>query len=143
MDPQLRREIILNNYQNPYHKGFPEDDENYIRIRTNNESCIDDLTILLKVEDGVIQKIYFEGDACAISTSATSIMASQFEGKTLPEAKSLLEEYEAMLDEKPYHEEVLEELNAYDEIYKQPNRKKCALLPFRAIHEVLKQNGIE
>ncbi len=143
MDPQLRREIILNNYQNPYHKGFPEDDENYIRIRTNNESCIDDLTILLKVEDGVIQKIYFEGDACAISTSATSIMASQFEGKTLQEAKRLLEEYEAMLDEKPYHEEVLEELNAYDEIYKQPNRKKCALLPFRAIHEVLKQNGIE
>ena len=48
MDANLRRTIILDNYQNPMHKGLVNDD-GYIRIRTNNESCIDDLTILIKV----------------------------------------------------------------------------------------------
>ena len=136
MDANLRRTIILDNYQNPMHKGLVNDD-GYIRIRTNNESCIDDLTILIKVANGRIEDIRFDGEACAISTSATSIMIRNFIGKTYEEAKSLLEQYEAMIDEKPYDEEKLNELVVYEEIYKQPNRKKCALLPFRAIHQIL------
>ncbi len=136
MDANLRRTIILDNYQNPMHKGLVNDD-GYIRIRTNNESCIDDLTILIKVVNGRIEDIRFDGEACAISTSATSIMIRNFIGKNYEEAKSLLEQYEAMIDEKPYDEEKLNELVVYEEIYKQPNRKKCALLPFRAIHQIL------
>ena len=42
-----------------------------------------------------------------------------------------------MIDEKEYDEDVLGELNAYDEIYKQPNRKNCALLPEIAIEKLL------
>ena len=64
-------------------------------------------------------------------------MIRNFIGKNYEEAKSLLEQYEAMIDEKPYDEEKLNELVVYEEIYKQPNRKKCALLPFRAIHQIL------
>ncbi len=141
MDPSLRREIILDNYQNPLHKGLVEED-GYIKVRTNNESCIDDLWIMMKVLDGKIQDIRFDGEACAISTSATSIMIRNFIGKTYDEAKELLENYEAMIDERPYDKEKLGELNVYDEIYKQPNRKKCALLPFRAIHKLLEDPSL-
>ena len=42
-----------------------------------------------------------------------------------------------MLDEKPYDKEILGELNVYDEIYKQPNRKKCAFLPFESLKKVI------
>ena len=69
MDPILKREIILDNYQNPKNKGLVNDN-NYITIKSNNESCIDDLDIQYKIESGIITDIHFDGEACAISTSA-------------------------------------------------------------------------
>ncbi|MDD6224488.1 MAG: SUF system NifU family Fe-S cluster assembly protein [bacterium] len=137
MDPILRREIILDHYQNPHGHGLVDED-GYIKINTNNESCIDNLDIMYKIVDDVIQDIRFDGDACAISTSATSIMISSLIGKTRKEAALILEEYEKMLNEENYDSEVLGELNVYEDIYKQPNRKKCALLPFESLRRILK-----
>ena len=94
MDPNVRRQILLDHYQNPSHHGLTEDPE-YIKINTNNESCIDNLDILYKIKDGVIEDICFDGEACAISTSATSIMIEKLIGKTVEEAKELLKNYEA------------------------------------------------
>ena len=139
MDSKLKREIIIDNYQNPYHKKDISDKENYIKINTNNESCIDNLDIYFKVENGVIKEVYFDGEACAISTSATSIMLRKMVGKTKEEVKTILENYQNMINEKPYDKELLEELNAYDEIYMQPNRKNCALLPSKAIERLMKR----
>lgn len=139
MDKELKREIIIDNYQNPYHKKDISDKENYIKINTNNESCIDNLDIYFKVENGVIKEVYFDGEACAISTSATSIMLRKMAGKTKEEVKTILENYQNMINEKPYDKELLEELNAYDEIYMQPNRKNCALLPSKAIERLMKR----
>lgn len=138
MDPIVRRNIMLKHYQNPLHKGLlTENEEGYIKVRTNNESCVDDLTIMILVADGKIQDIRFDGEACAISTSACSVMIQEFIGKTYEQAKELLENYEAMIEQKPYQKEQLGELEIYDEIYRQPNRKKCALLPFQTIRVVL------
>lgn len=136
MDPNLRREILLDNYQNPEHKGLT-DDINYIKVNTNNESCIDNLDIMYKIENGKIVDICFDGEACAISTAATSIMIKELTGKTVEEAKKIVMEYEKMLNEESYDENVLGELIVYNEIYKQPNRKKCALLPFESIKKVI------
>ena len=60
-------------------------------------------------------------------------------GKTKEEAKELLVNYQNMINEKPYNKDLLEELNAYDEIYLQPNRKNCALLPGKALERLLKK----
>jgi len=136
MDSILRREIILDNYQNPNRHGLV-DDSSYIKVNTNNESCIDNLDIMYKIEDGIIKDICFDGDACAISTSATSIMINSLIGKTKEEALNILENYEKMINEEEYDSEVLGELNVYDEIYKQPNRKNCALLPFNSLRKIL------
>ena len=48
MDSNLKRSIILEHYQNPKNKGLIEDDE-YILVNTNNESCIDNINIYLKL----------------------------------------------------------------------------------------------
>lgn len=138
MDPNLRREILLDNYQNPVGHGLKEE-AGYIKINTNNESCIDNLDIMYKLKDGIIEDICFDGEACAISTSATSIMIKSLIGKNKEEAKAILDNYEAMLDERPFNQELLGELNVYDEIYKQPNRKKCALLPFESLRKIIDQ----
>ena len=136
MDPILKRQIMLDNYENPANRGLVDDDT-YIKINTNNESCIDNLDIAYKIEDGKIVDIRFDGEACAISTSATSIMIKSLIGKTKEEAIAILDNYEAMIDQKDYDKDLLNELNVYDEIYKQPNRRTCALLPFRSLREII------
>ena len=136
MDSNLRREIILDNYQEPMNRGLIEDDS-YIKTRTSSESCIDDLSFMMKIEDGVVKDIRFDGEACAISTSATSIMIRSLIGKSVEDARKILTNYSNMINEKEYDEELLGELVVYDEIYKQPNRKNCALLPENAIDKML------
>ena len=72
MDSNLRREIILENYQDPLNRGLVEDDS-YLKVNTNSESCIDNLDFMMKIEDNTIKDIRFDGEACAISTSASSM----------------------------------------------------------------------
>ncbi len=136
MDKETRREIILDNYQHPMNKGLV-DDETYLFQNTNNDSCIDNIDMMLKQENGKIIDIVFDGEACAICTSATSIIIRSLIGKTLAEAEKIIENYQNMINEKEYDEKLLGELNVYDEIYMQPNRKKCALLPSNAVEKIL------
>ena len=136
MDSNLRREIIMDNYQDSMNRGLIEDDS-YLKVNTNSESCIDNLDYMMKIDDGKISDIRFDGEACAISTSATSIMIRILTGKSIEEAKEILINYKNMINEKEYDEELLGELIVYDEIYKQPNRKNCALLPSVAIDKMI------
>jgi len=138
MDSNLRREIILENYQEPLNRGLIED-ESYLKVNTNSESCIDNLDFMMKIEDNVIKDIRFDGEACAISTSASSIMIQSLIGKTVDEAKDILNNYKNMIQEKEYDEKLLGELIVYDEISKQPNRINCALLPSVAVEKMLEK----
>lgn len=140
MDSELRRAIILDNYQNPKNRGLVND-KDYILKNTNNESCIDNLDIMVKVENNIIKDIVFDGEACAISTSATSIMIKTLLGKDVTTAKKILVNYNNMINNVEYDREILGELVVYDEIYKQANRKKCALLPSEAIEKIME--GLE
>jgi len=136
MDNNLKRSIILEHYQNPINKGLIDDDT-YKYSNTNNESCIDEINLMAKIEDNKLKDIRFDGEACAICTSATSIMIDTLQGKTLEEAKKIYQNYENMIDEKEYDESILEQAIVYNDIYKQPNRKKCALLPWWGIKKIL------
>lgn len=136
MDSNLRREIILDNYQDPMNRGLV-DDNSYLKVNTNSESCIDNLDFMMKIENGKIVDIRFDGEACAISTSASSIMIRSLIGKSTEDAKCILNNYKNMISEKEYDEELLGELIVYDEISKQPNRINCALLPSVAIDRML------
>lgn len=136
MEENLRRDIILDHYQNPKNKETIED-ERYIKVNSNNESCIDNINLYLLIEDDTIKDIKFDGEACAISTSSTSIMITNLIGKTLKEAKQYIENFEAMVSESEYDEEILKEGIVYQEIYKQGNRKTCALLPYIGIKKAI------
>ena len=135
-DKEIQREIILDNYQNPMNKGLTNESD-YIKENTNNESCIDNIDIEMKVVNDEIVDINFDGEACAISTSATSIMIRKLIGKKTSEARKILQNYKNMIEEKDYDKEILGELYVYNEISKQPNRVNCALLPYNAICKML------
>lgn len=136
MDQNLKRSIILEHYSNPKNRGLIEDDH-YIKVNTNNESCIDEIDLMVKVEDGKIVDARFDGEACAICTSSTSIMIDTIIGKSLDEAIKIYENFSKMINEEDYDSEVLEQAIVYDDVYKQPNRKKCALLPWWGFEKVV------
>lgn len=136
MDAELKREIILDNYTNPENKSRVED-ESYIKVNTNNSSCIDNIDIWIKIKDGIIEDIKFDGEACAISTASSSIMTKELVGKTIDAAKSFIMSFDSMINEGEYNRESLGEALVFDEIYKQANRKTCALLPYKGTLKAL------
>jgi len=138
MDENLKRSIMIEHYQNPLNKNL-EGTDTYEKVNMNTESCIDNLDFAVKIDNNVITDIKFDGEACAISTSASSIMTDLVKGKTIEEVKNIITNYENMINEKEYDKNVLEEANVYDEIYKQPNRKKCALLPYEGLKKILEK----
>lgn len=137
MDPELRREIILDNYNNPTNKG--KGTSGYIKVNTNNSSCIDNIDLWVLFEDNIIKDIKFDGEACAISTASTSIMIKELIGKSLDEALRFIDSFEKMIDEEKYNPELLNEANVFDEIYKQANRKTCATLPYKGIIKAIEE----
>lgn len=138
MNSDIRREIIIDNYQNPVNRKEINDDS-FIKVNTRSESCIDDITLYVKLEDNKIIDAYFSGEACAITTSATSIMIKKLIGKNLDEVEEIIQNYYNMVLEKDYDKEILGELNVYDEVYKQSNRIKCALLPFDTLKKAIEE----
>ena len=136
MDQNLKRSIILDNYQNPFNKNIIDTD-GYIKINTNNESCIDNLDIYVKLNNDLIEDIKFDGEACVICISSTSIMVKSLIGKTIDEAKNIINNYLNMIEEKEYNDNILGELNVYNDLYKQPSRKKCATLSTFGIEKIL------
>lgn len=138
MDENLKREVILDNYTNPNNKQTVKDDR-YIYVNSNNSSCIDNIDLWVLIEDDTIKDLKFDGEACAISTSSTSIMTKELVGKSVTEAKNFIENFYNMIEEKEYDKEVLNEALAYDTIYKQANRKTCATLPYKGILDALEE----
>ena len=138
MDNELKRELILEHFNNPINKGLLND-SSYIKEDKSNASCIDHFTIELKLEDNIVKDIRFDGEACAIATSSLSIAISKLIGKTKEEALSIIENYNKMIAHEEHDSSVLEELNIYEDISKQPARVNCALLGINGINDLLKK----
>jgi nitrogen fixation NifU-like protein len=136
-DPLIQREIIMEHYENPKNKGLIDDDA-YEKLHLASEGCIDDIYLQVKIEDNIIKDIRFDGVACAISTSSTSIMSELLKGKTLEEAKKIIENYNNMLLSEPFDANLLKEAIVYKNVSKQPNRIKCASLAWNGINKLLK-----
>lgn len=107
----------------------------------HNPSCGDEIELELKVDNGVIEDAGFTGVGCAISQASTSIMIDLIRGKTLEEAKQLVETFLGMIkreitDDKEL--EILEDAIALKNISNMPARVKCAVLAWHTLDQSLK-----
>ena len=135
MDKELKRSIILDNYQNSYHKRRMDD--SYIKINSRNVSCIDNIDLYVNIENNIIKEIYFDGEACVISISSASIMCRLLEGKSIDEAIEIIRNYDNMIEEREYSSDILGEACVYDDVSKQPSRKTCATLTWNGLYKKL------
>lgn len=135
MEPEVRREIILDNYSNPFHKESKGED--FKTANANNSSCIDNINIFINFDGNIIKDAYFDGEACAISTASTSIMLKEIIGKTKEEALAIIDNFNNMINEQDYDKDKMNESLAFDEMYKQESRKTCATLPYKALYKLV------
>jgi len=136
----LYRQVIMDHYKNPRHKGLVND-EHYHTSHIKNPTCGDDITIQSRVEDGIVKDIRHEGTGCSICCSSASVMSEVLIGKTVEEATAILENYLNMLTNKDFDEEVeLEDAIAYSGVRKFPARIKCASIAWKAFEDTLKES---
>ena len=105
-----------------------------------NPSCGDELTLQLRVEDGVIEEASFTGHGCAISQSSADIMAELITGETIEEARRLSALFLKMIRGEELSEEDYEDLDEaaqLKDISHMPARVKCAELAWRTLDGIL------
>lgn len=139
-DASILRALIMDHYEYPHNHKLVKDNR-YLSRHMASESCIDDITVQSDIEDGVIKDIQFEGVACTISTASTSIMTDLLIGKTIEEANKVIDEYFKMIEGEEYDADILEEAVAFQNVYKQANRIKCATIGWNAIKEMIDEVG--
>lgn len=137
INPQMMREIIMDHYNNPLHKNVPQNLKGYKKIRMDSDSCIDDITIYIKIEDDKIIDACFEGVACTISTSSTDILCDLIIGKSVKDALYIVEQYKNMIYEKDFDDSVLDELIVFINTHKQAARIKCATLGPSGVEDII------
>lgn len=137
INPQMMREIIMDHYNNPLHKNVPHNLEGYKKIRMDSDSCIDDITIYIKIEDDKIIDACFDGVACTISTSSTDILCDLIIGKSVKDALYIVEQYKNMIYEKDFDDSVLDELIVFINTHKQAARIKCATLGPNGVEDII------
>ncbi|MBN2849708.1 MAG: iron-sulfur cluster assembly scaffold protein, partial [Erysipelotrichaceae bacterium] len=80
---------------------------------------------------------------CTISTASTSIMTELLRGKTVNEAKAVIDQYNAMIALESFDPDVLEEAVAFHNVGKQANRIKCATIGWKAIEQLIEESEVK
>jgi len=135
----LYREIILDHYRNPRHKG--ELPPPALKVEGANPLCGDELTMYLEVKDNHLADLRIKTQGCSISCASASMMAEAIQGKDLSEIDKIIERFKEMMLQKngtPESAEQLGDLEALQGVKKYPVRIKCALLPWNTLIEALK-----
>jgi nitrogen fixation NifU-like protein len=128
---ELYQEVILDHSRKPRHfHVLPEANHS---AEGNNPLCGDHYTVYLKLEDGVIRDISFQGAGCAISKASASMMADELKGKTIADARRFFSQYQNMVTTGKTDQETLGKLCAFAGVSHFPARVKCAILPWHAM----------
>lgn len=139
---ELYRDVILDHYSHPRNRGVAEPADT--TREGANPLCGDEIRVSLRVRDGVIEDVRFEGKGCSISQASASMMTDQIKGKPVAEANRLIAAFKAMMhtsagaDVAP---DDLGDLVALSGVRKFPVRVKCATLSWITLELALEELG--
>ena len=139
---QLYSDIILEHNQNQENKKELSDFT--LSEHGHNPSCGDDITLQVKLEDGIVKDAAYTGHGCAISQASADMMIDVVNGKTVAEALRLTGLFLDMIKREVTDEDELEELEdaiALKNISNMPARVKCAVLAWHTLKEALEKEN--
>jgi nitrogen fixation NifU-like protein len=133
----LYQEVILDHSKHP--RNFRELQDASNRAKGNNPLCGDKLDVYVKVEDGVIVDVSFQGSGCAISTASASMMTESLKGKNEKELQELFEHFHNVVtgNAQEGEAEKLGKLAVFAGVQEFPVRVKCATLAWHTIRAAL------
>jgi nitrogen fixation NifU-like protein len=132
----LYQEIILDHYRHPRHRGLREPFD--AEVHHVNPTCGDEVTVRVRIENGVVDDISYEGLGCSISQASESVMTELVLGRSLADALAVQEEFLGLMQGRGTvvpDEERLEDAVAFAGVAKFPARVKCALLGWMAFKD--------
>lgn len=139
MTNEMMRSIIMDHYSHPNNKKTPNNVEEYKKIHMHSDNCIDDINVYVKVKDNIVIDACFDGVGCTIATASTDILCDLIVNKTIEETLEIIKQYDQMMREEPYDEDILEEAGAFKNTSKQAARIRCATIGYRAVEALLKE----
>ncbi|MGP1454266.1 MAG: Fe-S cluster assembly sulfur transfer protein SufU [Treponema sp.] len=108
--------------------------------RGHNPTCGDDLTLLIKQNNGIVEDMSFMGNGCAVSTASTNMLIELIKGKTVEEARQYIDLFFKMMAKEPLSEEEQEKLldaQILGYFADMPARIKCATLSWHSAKVLL------
>jgi len=145
----LYQEVILDHYKRPRNRrALCEGDVR--RAEGRNPLCGDHVTIFVRLEDGVVKDVSFQGGGCAISTASASLMTETLKGKTLAEARAIFRRFHGLVTGQPQEPlggpgpvggPGLDKLEVFSGVRKHPARVKCATLAWHTLDAALENRG--
>lgn len=139
---ELYNDLIMEHSMNSYNKKNLKEAD-YCRMG-HNPNCGDEIEIQVKLNGDIIEDMSFTGHGCAISQASTSIMIDVLKGKTIKEAKDIIQTFIDMIKRETKSEEELKKLEdaiAFKNVANMPARVKCALLAWHTMEELFNENG--
>ena len=137
----LYQEVILDHNKRP--RNFHTIDSASHQAEGFNPLCGDRLHLYLKVEDGVVTEVGFQGSGCAISKASASLMTDSVKGRPLAEVHDLFRRFHTMVTTPP--EQAVEDmgkLSALAGVREFPVRVKCASLAWHTLKAALQRDAI-
>lgn len=137
---ELYQEVILDHSRNP--RNFREIAEPTAKAVGHNPLCGDRVTLYVRLDDGRIADITFQGQGCAISKASASLMTDALKGRTKDEAKALFEKFHEMVTGSPgapVDAKVLGKLAVLAGVCEFPVRVKCASLAWHTLQAALEE----
>jgi nitrogen fixation NifU-like protein len=135
---ELYQEVILDHNRRP--RNFQKLEGANRTAEGYNPLCGDQIVVYLRVDDGVIREIGFQGSGCAISRASASMMTVTVRGKTVAEAEAIFETFHKMVTSDlsvPADPVGMGKLAAFAGVREFPVRVKCATLPWHTLHAAL------
>ncbi len=134
----LYQEVILDHNRNPRNCYIM--DGASCTADGHNPLCGDIVKVYLRIENGIIEEISFQGQGCAICTASTSLMTESVQGKSVEEAQGLFEEFHQMLTGVAEEQGVaLGKLQVFEGVREYPVRVKCATLAWHTLHAAMEE----
>lgn len=139
---ELYQEVILDHSKHP--KNYHKMEDATHTAEGYNPLCGDHFLLYLKIENGIIKDISFEGSGCAISKASASIMTSIIKGKSLEEAKKIFENFHSFVTgnvNKDFDPNSLGKLAVFSGVSEFPVRVKCATLAWHTLINALEKKS--
>jgi nitrogen fixation NifU-like protein len=133
----LYQEVVLEHSKRP--RNFRAMEDATSSAQGFNPLCGDQLTLYLKLQDGVVKEVSFVGQGCAISRASASLLTGAVKDKAVGDVLQLFGKVHLLVTEGPskVSPEEVGKLAVLSGVSEFPARVKCASLAWHTLKAAL------